>query len=213
MKKVVKYLLQLLFHMLSKVYPYRLFQRILSLRDVLYTLWIRNFIGQVGKHSAIACPCSLQGEGQKRIAIGDYTSIQGHSVLGCWEKYGEQQFTPSIIIGNHCSIGEYNHITACNKITIGDGLLTGRFVYIGDNAHGGLSWEESSVPPINRQLRSKGEVKIGNNVWIGDKATILAGVTIGDNVIVAANAVVTKSVASNCVVAGVPAKILKLLEL
>ena len=212
MKKVVKYLLQLLFHMLSKVYPYRLSQLVHSLRDVLYTLWIRNFIGQVGKHSTIACPCSLQGEGQKRIAIGDYTSIQGHSVLGCWEKYGEQLFTPSIIIGNHCSIGEYNHITACNKITIGDGLLTGRFVYIGDNAHGGLSWEESSVPPINRQLRSKGEVKIGNYVWIGDKATILAGVTIGDNVIVAANAVVTKSVASNCVVAGIPAKVIKQLN-
>jgi len=196
----------------GKIYPYRLSQRVHSLRDVLYTLWIRNFIGQVGKHSTIASPCSLQGEGQKRIAIGDYTSIQGHSVLGCWEKYGEQQFTPSIIIGNHCSIGEYNHITACNKITIGDGLLTGRFVYIGDNAHGGLSWEESSVPPINRQLRSKGEVKIGNNVWIGDKATILAGVTIGDNVIVAANAVVTKSVANNCVVAGIPAKVIKQLN-
>lgn len=213
MKTIILRFLSVLMWIVGKIYPYRFSQRVHSLRDVLYTLWIRNFIGQVGKHSTIACPCSLQGEGQKRIAIGDYTSIQGHSVFGCWEKYGEQQFTPSIIIGNHCSIGEYNHITACNKITIGDGLLTGRFVYIGDNAHGELSWEESSVPPINRQLRSKGEVKIGNNVWIGDKATILAGVTIGDNVIVAANAVVTKSVASNCVVAGVPAKILKLLEL
>jgi len=212
MKKVVKYLLQLLFHMLSKVYPYRLSQLVHSLRDVLYTLWIRNFIGQVGKHSTIACPCSLQGEGQKRIVIGDYTSIQGHSVLGCWEKYGEQQFTPSIIIGNHCSIGEYNHITACNKITIGDGLLTGRFVYIGDNAHGGLSWEEADIVPVKRMLRSKGEIMIGRNVWIGDKVTILGGVTIGDNVIVAANAVVTKSVASNCVVAGIPAKVIKQLN-
>jgi len=212
MKEVVKYLLQLLFHMLSKVYPYRLSQLVHSLRDVLYTLWIRNFIGQVGKHSTIACPCSLQGEGQKRIVIGDYTSIQGHSVLGCWEKYGEQQFTPSIIIGNHCSIGEYNHITACNKITIGDGLLTGRFVYIGDNAHGGLSWEEADIVPVKRMLRSKGEIMIGRNVWIGDKVTILGGVTIGDNVIVAANAVVTKSVASNCVVAGIPAKVIKQLN-
>jgi len=207
-----KKLIFIIMRQVSKLYPYDFSLRIHSLRDVLYTLWIRNFIGQVGKHSTIASPCSLQGEGQKKIVIGDYTSIQGHSVLGCWERYGEQQFTPSIIIGNHCSIGEYNHITACNKVTIGDGLLTGRFVYIGDNAHGGLSWEESSVPPINRQLRSKGEVKIGNNVWIGDKATILAGVTIGDNVIVAANAVVTKSVASNCVVAGIPAKVIKQLN-
>ena len=61
-------------------------------------------------------------------------------------------------------------------------------------------------------LRKYNGEDVHDNVWIGDKATILAGVTIGDNVIVAANAVVTKSVASNCVVAGVPAKIVKLLE-
>ena len=60
--------------------------------------------------------------------------------------------------------------------------------------------------------QSKGEVEIGNNVWIGDKATILAGVVIGDNVIVAANSVVTKSVPSNTIVAGSPAKIIKQLD-
>ena len=197
----------------SKIYPYWLSRGIHSVRDVLYTMWIRNFIGQLGCHSSIAYPCSLQGGGQKRIVIGDHTCIQSHSILGCWEKYCDQQYTPSIIIGNHCSIGEYNHITACNKITIGDGLLTGRYVYIGDNAHGGLSWEEAKTSPLERQLVSKGEVRIGNNVWIGDKATILAGVTIGNNVIVAANAVVIRDVQSNCVVAGIPAKVVKLLEL
>lgn len=213
MKKFFLRSLSVMMWIVSKIYPYQFSQRVHSLWDVLYTLWIRNFIGQMGKHSTIACPCSLQGEGQKKIAIGDYTSIQGHSVLGCWERYGGQQFTPSITIGSHCCIGEYNHITACNKITIGDGLLTGRFVYIGDNAHGGLSLEEASVPPFSRRLKSKGEVKIGNNVWIGDKATILAGVTIGDNVIIAANAVVTKDILSNTVVAGVPARVVKTLDL
>lgn len=213
MKKVIQNLLQLFLILLSKIYPYRLSLRLHSVRDILYTMWIRNFIGQMGEHSRIAYPCSLQGGGQERIVIGDHTSIQSHGILGCWEKYGDQQFTPSIIIGNHCSIGEYNHITACNKITIGDGLLTGRYVYIGDNAHGGLSWEEAELPPAQRRLLSKGEVKIGNNVWIGDKSTVLAGVTIGDNVIVAANTVVTKDVPSNCIVAGVPAKVVKSLEL
>ena len=97
-------------------------------------------------------------------------------------------------------------------ITIGDGLLTGRYVYIGDNSHGGLTAEESLLPPAQRKLISKGEIVIGNNVWIGDKATILAGVHIGDNVIVAANAVVTKDVQSNNVVAGVPAVVIKTLK-
>ena len=194
---------------ISKMYPYRLCQRLHSVRDILYTMWIRNFIGQMGEHSRIAYPCSLQGGGQKRIVIGDHTSIQSHGILGCWEKYGDQQFSPSIIIGNHCSIGEYNHITAINKITIGDGLLTGRFVYIGDNAHGGLSWKEAEIPPVRRHLTSKGEIIIGRNVWIGDKVTILGGVTIGDNVIVGANSVVTHDIPNNCVAVGMPAKVVR----
>lgn len=55
-------------------------------------------------------------------------------------------------------------------------------------------------------------VTVGEDVWIGGNCTILPGVTIGNNVVVAAGAVVTKDVPDNCVVAGVPAKILKTLE-
>lgn len=209
MKKIIQYLLQLFLYLFSKIYPYRLSQCLHSVRDILYTMWIRNFISQMGEHSRACYPCNLQGGGRKRIVVGDYTNIQSHCIFGCWEKYGEQRFTPSIIIGNHCSIGEYNHITACNKITIGDGLLTGRFVYIGDNAHGGLSWEESDIPPVLRNLTSKGEIIIGQNVWIGDKVTILAGVTIGDNVIIGANSVVTHDIPNNCVAVGMPAKVVK----
>ena len=56
-------------------------------------------------------------------------------------------------------------------------------------------------------------VKIGNKVWIGAHATILPGVTIGDGAVVAAGAVVTKDVPSNVVVAGVPAKVIKEIEI
>ena len=206
---MIKTLLTCLMWIGSKIYPYSLHERLCVYRDIIYTMWISNFIGHVGKKSIISKPCSLVGGGQRHISIGDYTYIQSYSVLGCWEQYGNQRFTPSLTIGSHCSIGEYNHITACNKVTIGDGLMTGRFVYIGDNGHGGLSEEESQIPPAERMLKSKGEIIIGKNVWIGDKATVLAGVHIGDNVIVAANSVVNKDVPSNCVVAGVPAVIKK----
>jgi acetyltransferase-like isoleucine patch superfamily enzyme len=54
-------------------------------------------------------------------------------------------------------------------------------------------------------------VSIGRNCWIGNGAAILAGVTLGDNVVVGANSVVTKSFPSNVVIAGVPAKIIKIL--
>lgn len=203
-------LLQFIFHMFSFLYPYKLHCKLQSARSILYTLWIRNFVGHFGEHSKICYPCSLQGGGQKNISIGDYTTIQGTSILGCWTKYGEQQIpNASITIGNHCCIGEYNHITACNKITIGDGLLTGRYVIISDNSHGGLSEEESTIEPLKRDLKSKGEVVIGNNVWLGDKVSVLSGVHIGNNVIVAANAVVTKDIPDGCIAAGVPARMVK----
>ena len=207
MKPVLKFI----FRIIAFLYPYKLHCKLQSARDTFYTLWIRNFIGHLGERSKICYPCSLQGGGQKNISIGNNTTIQGTSILGCWTKYGNQQFSnASITIGNHCSIGEYNHITACNKITIGDGLLTGRYVIISDNSHGGLSSEESIIEPAKRNLKSKGEVVIGKNVWLGDKVAVLAGVHIGNNVIVAANAVVTKDLPDWCVAAGVPARVVKM---
>ena len=196
----------------AKVYPYALSERLHLYRDVLFTKWIRHFIGHVGRHVLIGYGCRLWGGGQKHISIGDDTIIQRHAILGCWTHYQDRTFSPTMTIGNHCNIGEYCHITAINKIVIGDGLLTGRFVLISDNSHGGLSREEAAIPPAARPLMSKGEVMIGHNVWIGDKATILAGVHIGDNAIVAANSVVTKDVPANTMVAGSPAQIIKTIE-
>lgn len=208
MKNLIKHVVAFVVWQWSKIYTYNLSLRLKGYRDVIYNLWIRNFFGEMPLDSSIAYPCSLEGGGQKIIFVGHHTEIQSHCILGCWVEYRDQSFSPLIKIGDNCSIGEYNHITACNKVIIGNGLLTGRYVYIGDNSHGGLNLKEAAVRPAARKLVSKGEVVIGNNVWIGDKATILS-VHIGDNVIVAANAVVNKDVPSNCLVAGVPAEIVK----
>lgn len=196
----------------SKVYTYNLSLHLHSIRDIIYTMWIRNFIGHVGENSRVAYPCSLQGGGEKHIIIGDHTNIQGYCIIGCHVTYLGQKYSPTIKIGDNCKIGEYCHITSCNNIIIGDGLLTGRFVTITDNAHGGLNEQESVVPPYERRLQSKGEVILGRNVWIGDKVTILPNVHIGNNVIIAANAVVSSDVPDNSVVAGIPARIVRKME-
>lgn len=194
----------------SYIYTYNLNHYWYVFSNLLYTSWMRNFIGEVGENTSFSRPLLLQGGGERRIRIGSNTHFEHHCILGCWECYGEDDhYEPEIIIGDNCSIGEYCHITAINKITIGDGLLTGRFVYIGDNAHGGLSWEEAEISPVQRHLTSKGEIIIGRNVWIGDKVTILGGVTIGDNVIIGANSVVTCDIPCNCVAVGMPAKVVK----
>jgi len=157
----------------------------------------------------IISPHLLRGE--KYISIGNNTIINEGVILTAWDKYGKQFFTPSIKIGNNCNIGEHAHITACKEIVIGNNVLTGRRIYISDNAHGNSSKEEIDIPPILRPLHVKGPVIIEDNVWIGERACILSGVHIGKGAIIAANAVVTHDVPAACIVGGVPAKIIKLI--
>lgn len=142
----------------------------------------------------------------RHISIGDCSSIMSHCVL---EACPDAGLFPEMIIGDNVSLGEYSHITCARKVVIGDGVLTGRFVLITDNAHGNSSFEETEISPLDRQVYSKGAVVVEKNVWIGDKATVLPGVSIGEEAIIAANAVVTKDVPAYTVVAGCPAKAIK----
>lgn len=86
------------------------------------------------------------------------------------------------------------------KIEIGENVAISHDVTIMDSdAHEGLWNGYKKTKPI----------KIGNHVWIGTRVTVLKGVTIGDNAIIAAGSVVTKDIPANTIVAGVPAKIIK----
>ena len=145
--------------------------------------------------------------GTRYIKIGNGCYFNDNFYLTAWK--GLENRIPQLAIGDHCVFGAYNHVSCANQIKIGNHLLTGKWVTITDNSHGEISYSDLTIPPLSRKLFSKGAVIIGNNVWIGDKATILPGVSIGDGAVVAANAVVTKDVPSYCVVAGAPAKIVK----
>lgn len=157
----------------------------------------------------VSFPMDFTTLGEDCISIGTGTTFGEHSILTAWKSTsaGENR-TPEIEIGDNCCFGEYNHITSVNNIKIGNNLLTGRWVTITDNNHGDTSYETLHNPPLKRMVTSNGPVIIGNNVWIGDKATILSNVTIGDGVVIAANAVVTKNVPPYTVVAGVPARVI-----
>lgn len=148
-------------------------------------------------------------KGADYITIGQDSNILQGTYLTAWDSFFKQSFEPEVSIGRDCHIGAYNHITCVNKIVIGDGFVSGKWVTITDNSHGDTDLNSLTIPVSKRPIVSKGPVIIGKNVWIGDKATILPGVTIGDGVVVAANSVVTKDVPSYCVVGGNPAKILR----
>lgn len=144
----------------------------------------------------------------ENVKVGNNSSIQSNCII----ETCPNNSNPLLTIGNNVSIGEYTHITCANNIQIGNGVLTGRFVLITDNAHGKSIIKEMIIPPLKRDIYSKGGIEIGDNVWIGDKATILPNVKIGHNAIIAANSVVSKDVPPFTVVAGNPAKVIKMIE-
>lgn len=86
-------------------------------------------------------------------------------------------------------------------ITIGEGALIGHNVVLATLNH--------DLNPSRRQICIPSPIKIGKNVWIGSNSTILPGVDIGDNSVIAAGAVVTKDVPANTIVGGVPARFIK----
>jgi lipopolysaccharide O-acetyltransferase len=97
-------------------------------------------------------------------------------------------------------------------VTIGDNVLVGSRVYIGNVNHGhyrGVSPSEPESSPNSRPLTGSGEMSIGANVWIGEGAVIPQGLTIGCGAIVAAGSVVTKAVPPGTIVAGNPAVIVR----
>lgn len=146
------------------------------------------------------------------ISVGSRNSFESQIHLTAWTNYGSQQFSPKLVIGNGCKFGAYNHISCINQIIIEDGFLSGKWVSIVDNAHGMNDLENLIIEPSKRELYSKGSVFIGRNVWVGDKVTILPNVTIGEGAVIAANSVVTHDVPAFAVVAGNPARVMKILK-
>lgn len=107
----------------------------------------------------------------------------------------------NIHIGKHVFINSGCCFQDQGGITIGDGTLIGHQVVLATLDH--------NLAPGKRATVIPSPVRIGCNVWIGSHATILRGVTIGDNAVVAAGAVVTEDVPANTIVGGIPAKIIK----
>ena len=156
-------------------------------------------------------------EGCKKLSETDPADGKAvYEVLkGFFGSVGENS---NVLPGFHCDHGKNIHVgknfLANYNVTILDIMPVhiGDYVMIGPN---------TMIVTVNHPLSPKGRrkhlgigkpVTIGNDVWLGGNVTVLPGVTIGNNVVVAAGAVVTKDIPDNCVVAGVPAKIVKHIE-
>ena len=205
-KNVSKKIIQSLVKLFHNVVDYKLIELLKVYLNSIYSYWIQHEFKEA-KHVYFNYPLLLKGGNY--ITVGNGTFFGKNNILTAWNYYKNIHYNPIIEIGNNCCFGEYNHITSINGIYIGDNVLTGRWVTITDNSHGKTDIESLILSPINRKLYSEGKVIIGNNVWIGDKVTILPNVRIGESAIIAANSVVTKDVPPFTVVAGNPANVIK----
>ena len=112
--------------------------------------------------------------------------------------------------GKNIHVGENVFINACchfqdhGGVTLGDGCQIGHNVVFATLNHG--------LEPADRGTTYPAPIVLGRNVWVGSNATILQGVTIGDNAVVAAGAVVSRDVPANTIVGGVPARIIKRID-
>jgi len=151
--------------------------------------------------------------GGRHISFGRSVYAERNLWLEAVTSYRSQSFHPEITIGDHVCFSDGVHISSIASIAIGSHSLFGSRIYVADHNHGIYRGELQSTPeeaPAHRLLGGGGPVVIGQNVWIGDNSVIIGPATIGRGAIVGANSVVRGVVPSNTMVAGTPAKPIKI---
>jgi acetyltransferase-like isoleucine patch superfamily enzyme len=161
--------------------------------------------GRMGRGACLLFP---QGAiyNEHHIHIGEDTLVGPNTCITAGMAPGQEMPTdPVVSIGSRCVIGRGSHIVGHWCIDIGDDIQTGPYVYITDQNHSYVDPHE----PIGRQWPTEAAVHIGSGSWLGANVIVLPGAHIGQNVVVAAGAVVRGVVPDRCVVAGVPARIIR----
>jgi carbonic anhydrase/acetyltransferase-like protein (isoleucine patch superfamily) len=144
--------------------------------------------------------------GEHSIAIGAGTLIGPFVTMSAGMLPGQDLGpVPVLRIGDRCVIGRGSHLVAHCSLEIGDDVWTGPYVYVTDQNHG---YADPDVA-IGLQMPVNAAVRIGSGSWLGTGAVVLPGASIGRNVVVAAGSVVRGTVPDRCVVAGVPARVVR----
>jgi acetyltransferase-like isoleucine patch superfamily enzyme len=133
-----------------------------------------------------------------RIELGRWSWIGHGTKIRCHE--GVVSIGAKTVMGQECTISAFQHVSIGRECVIADRVM------LIDFDHGMVEVDR----PVRLQGIYKRDVKVGNNVWIGYGACILRGVTVGDNAVIGTSAVVTKDVPANAVVAGVPARVIRM---
>jgi acetyltransferase-like isoleucine patch superfamily enzyme len=167
-------------------------------------LFRRRFLTPTGRRMVldgmlfIGSGVKLQIGRTARVRFGRWTWIGHGTKIRCHE--GEVRIGDKTVLGQECTISAYQHVSIGEQCVVADRVM------LIDFDHNVAEVER----PIRRQGIYKRDVRVGSNVWIGYGAQILRGVSVGDNAIIGASAIVTKDVPANAVVAGSPARVIRM---
>lgn len=184
--------------------PYWVKKFYLKFRNWYVDYFLRPECEELGPYANMMKPWYVHISGNN-IRIGhSFTAIgePGNRVeIGVW---GREPGHGRIQIGDGCLMSPGSRMSASDEIVVGDGVMLANGAYITD-----CDWHTV----YDRMVRTDpAPVHIADNVWLGDGSTVLKGVSVGENSVIAARAVVTRDVPANVVVAGNPAKVVKELD-
>jgi acetyltransferase-like isoleucine patch superfamily enzyme len=168
-----------------------------------YARW-RSRFGEIGIGASLGRPLMLQGG--KHIHLGERVRLGPLWRLEALERYQGSRFNPTIRFGSRVTAEIGLHVAAAERVEVGDDVLIASWVYITDHGHR----IDTSAPPIRAGLDTPAPVKIGDGCWLGERCVVLPGVTLGAGCVVGAGAVVTRSFAAGSVIAGVPARLIRM---
>ncbi|GAC1649257.1 MAG: hypothetical protein NVS9B11_22330 [Candidatus Dormibacteraceae bacterium] len=160
------------------------------------SLWWRRRLGSVGPHLFIEN--DVQFHNPDRMHLGEAVVLKRFALLSC-SPGGTLRIEDRVQVGQGC-------IIACGdaELRIGHHTAMGAYISVRNAEHG-----MAPGTPVQDQPMTAKSLNIGAGVYIGDRCAILGGVTIGDGAVVAANSVVLEDVPDNAVVAGIPARVVK----
>jgi virginiamycin A acetyltransferase len=134
------------------------------------------------------------------VIVGDYTYYDDFENVMNFEKNVKYHFDftgDKLIIGRFCMIASRVEFIMNGANHLTEAVSTYPFAIFGNG------WEEAMA---GKSYPTKGDIRIGNDVWIGYKAVIMSGITVGDGAIIGAHSVVTKDIPSYTIVGGNPAR-------
>jgi len=148
--------------------------------------------------------CQIMGLSRRGVVFGDRCTVGRFAIIASTNLFGGEP-GEGLHVGDNSNIGPFAWVGCSGFIEIGDRVLMGPRVTLLAENH----VFDAPELPIKQQGVQRSFIKIGDDVWLGAGATVVAGVTIGSGAVVAAGAVVTRDVPAGAVVAGIPARVVR----